>query len=67
MDHDIEWNAAIKAWPCVRCLRTSDHQAKEDAEFELSQHDRRSSANRREQDHPESGRGSSRESFFLLD
>lgn len=35
--HNIEWNAAKQEWFCVRCLRTSDHQSKQDAELELSQ------------------------------
>lgn len=36
--HQIEWNAAKQDWFCVRCLRSSDHLSKEDAESELNRY-----------------------------
>jgi len=37
VSHQIKWNNTKQEWFCVRCLRTSDHIGKEDAERELSQ------------------------------
>lgn len=34
--HQIEWDAANKQWFCTKCLRTSDHSNKQDAELELN-------------------------------
>jgi len=34
--HELGWDAAKQEWFCVRCLRTSDHTYKDDAERELS-------------------------------
>jgi hypothetical protein len=34
--HELGWDAAKQEWFCVRCLQTSDHTCKEDAEHELS-------------------------------
>ena len=36
-EHRIEWNAATERWICIKCLRASDQQSKQDAERELSQ------------------------------
>jgi hypothetical protein len=36
MNHDPKWNAAKQEWFCMRCLHTSDHISKHDAELELA-------------------------------
>jgi hypothetical protein len=36
-EQHIEWNQAGQQWFCVRCLRSSDHSTKQDADRELSQ------------------------------
>lgn len=37
--HHISWNAADERWFCIRCLRTSNHDQRQDAEVELSEFD----------------------------
>lgn len=32
---EIQWNAELQEWFCVRCGRTSDHSAREDAQAEM--------------------------------
>ena len=34
---EIGWNPTAREWFCVRCFKTSDHFARDDAERELSQ------------------------------
>jgi len=38
-EHQIQWNATGEEWLCLRCLRSSDHISKEDAEHEVNQFD----------------------------
>ena len=36
---DVRWNKEIQEWFCVKCGRTSDHTAKDDALTELEQYE----------------------------
>jgi PilZ domain len=37
LHQEIQWNGATKQWLCLRCLRSSGHSTRTDAERELSQ------------------------------